>query len=343
MNKKRKILLSLFGIVGISAIGGAAYYVLFTDNSVDEYKKILSSPNKTEDDDKKNILRNNITKTDIKRGASDIEQARKDKNENDIAVIIKSRYSNVWKEDATVKWRSDLNLFEFINGLNVLYITADGNSLIQGHIFDINTGLDYTDQTLAKISKIDTSKLPIKDAIKIINGDGKDTLYVFGYLDDNLKNYYRSVLDNYNNVTIYVFLNKAKLNTNDDSYTKNYKEKIYKDIQCSNDKAREFSNYLRASKLVSVTERIDDCQKYLSEQYDANKIFNDYKISWSPTIFTVNGNRYKSLPDYQLKVVIEKDSKPENKPTNNVNSSAPIKNNSSKPIAGSGVASQMKD
>lgn len=323
MNKK-----ILYGVISASILlcAGGGYYLYGNNGELVQINEKSINQNQIKKEtnaDKKQLNESMIAvKSNIR-------------NENDLLAMLKSKYPSVLKNDPTITFNKKIDMYELINGLQVLYISADGKNLIQGHIYDLATGLDYTEARLAEIAKIDTGSLPLNNAIKMVNGDGSNTLYVFAYLDDGLKKYYNDTLSNINNTTIYLFLQKATFTNGDDQYITNYKEKLFQWVQCADNKEREFANYLKPGKFTPVTNSIDNCQETL-KTYNDLKIFDTYKIVYSPTVFTSNGYRYKALPDYQLKQFMQNQVKVNNGGKNQ--SSAPIKTNSS---GGVGIANQM--
>lgn len=280
-------------IIGCVAIGGG--YILW------QYK--LSVPI----DD--NTLGKNIVKT------SKVVQQQNDraiksvqgtvKSGSDIKILLRSRYPNSFGESSTVEWNDTLGLYEVVNGLQVLYVTNNGKNVISGHVYDLRTGLDYTDAKIAEVSKIDVRSLPLNKFIKVVNGDGSRVIYVFAYLDDQFKKYYNDTLANINNASIYILINKATENDSDDEYIKIYKEKLFKAIYCSDDSERELKNFLKPAKWNPLTNTIDNCNQKIKDD-DVSGIFSKYRIVWSPSLFLANGNRYKALPDYQLNQILDK-------------------------------------
>lgn len=312
MDKKKIIGIA---IAGIAILGGGGYY-FFGGSSGEPIEINKNSFNKNQINKESNAEKKQINES-ITAVKSNI------RDPNDLLAMLKSKYPSVLKDNPTITFNKKIDMFELVNGLQVLYISKDGKNIIQGHIYDLATGLDYTDAKLAEIAKIDTSTLPLNSSIKLINGDGSNVLYVFAYLDDNLKKYYNDTLANINNTTIYLFLQKATYSQNDDQYITNYKEKIYQWVYCSDNKEREFANYLKPGKFSPITNSIDNCQMYL-KSYNDLKIFDTYKIVYSPTVFTENGYRYKAIPEVQLKPLMVKKSATSN------NSSSPMSNNQNK-------------
>lgn len=97
-------------------------------------------------------------------------------------------------------------LYEIRIGTEVMYSDAKGDYLIQGALFDTALRRDLTAARIDKLTAIDVSKLPLKDAMVVKQGSGARTLVVFA--DPNCgycKQFERDLL-NVKDVTIYTFL-----------------------------------------------------------------------------------------------------------------------------------------
>lgn len=316
MNIKKIVLITGISTISVGLLWGG-YKYFFSNDILDIPKEQIN----------KNLVKKDelIDKKNLTESMSKIQSGIR--NSNDLMTFLKTKYPSVLQPNSTVEYNSKIDMYQLINGLQILYISKDGKNLYQGHIYDLATGFDYTDAKLAEISKIDTNTIPLGDAIKMVNGTGKKVLYVFAYLDDNLKKYYNETLSNINDTTIYLFLQRSTYSPNDDQYVSSYKDRLFKFIQCSDNKEQEFSNYLKPGKFSPVTNNIDKCGEYLQKIKD-DIDFEKYKIVYSPTIFTSNGYRYKAIPEYQLKDVInQSESSNQNNPKNDkLNSSSGVGN-----------------
>ena len=71
-------------------------------------------------------------------------------------------------------------LFEVrVNGTEIFYTDSEGNFLIQGSVFDTKARTNLTELRTNKLSAIDFSALPIKDAFTVVRGNGKRKIAVF--------------------------------------------------------------------------------------------------------------------------------------------------------------------
>src|SRR5678816_2649473 len=58
-------------------------------------------------------------------------------------------------------------------GVQVIYVDATGNYIIQGKIYDLRADRDLTEERLRKLNAIKFESLPLDLAVKIQRGDGK--------------------------------------------------------------------------------------------------------------------------------------------------------------------------
>jgi thiol:disulfide interchange protein DsbC len=88
----------------------------------------------------------------------------------------------------------------------IYYSDAAGNFLIQGNLIDTKSKRNLTEEREAKLSAIDFSALPLKDAITIVHGNGKRKLAVFEDPNCGYCKRFERDLAKVDNVTVYLFL-----------------------------------------------------------------------------------------------------------------------------------------
>lgn len=324
--KSKKILFLIFLIV--LGIVGAFYWLWGVKHTVDVDESALN----------KNVVKTSKVLDDTQERQIKSVQANV-KDSSGIRSLLLNKYKS-FSPDATIDWNEKLSLYEVVNGLQVLYVTQNGKNVISGHVYDLQTGLDYTEAKMAEVSKINVKDLPLNKFIEIKNGDGSRVIYVFAYLDQQFKDYYNNTLSNINNVTYYILLNEATPRSDDDDYIRAYKTRIFKDVTCSDNSERELKNFLKPAKYNPITERVENCSNDNRDDTlnTPNNLFKKYKIIWSPTLFLGNGFRYKALPDYQLNQILDSKSNESqiSKPSDNsvatsMGATSPNKIQSSKP------------
>ena len=97
-------------------------------------------------------------------------------------------------------------LYEVRTGTDVFYTDAKGNFLIQGELIDTKARRNLTEDRIAKLSAVDFSALPLKDAFVTVRGDGKRQLVVFEDPNCGYCKRFERDLQKIDNVTVHTFL-----------------------------------------------------------------------------------------------------------------------------------------
>mgnify|MGYP000735855790 FL=1 len=97
-------------------------------------------------------------------------------------------------------------LYEFRVGTEVFYTDEQGNYVIDGHVIDTRTRVNLTQARIDKLTQIDVSKLPLKDAIVWKQGTGERKLVVFADPNCGYCKRFERDLNNVKDVTVYTFL-----------------------------------------------------------------------------------------------------------------------------------------
>jgi thiol:disulfide interchange protein DsbC len=93
-----------------------------------------------------------------------------------------------------------------INESDIFYTDAEGNFLIQGNLIDVRGKRNLTEERIEKLTAVDFSALPIKDAFTIVRGNGKRKLAVFEDPNCGYCKRFERDLQKVNDVTVYMFL-----------------------------------------------------------------------------------------------------------------------------------------
>ncbi|NNM64201.1 MAG: DsbC family protein [Burkholderiales bacterium] len=107
------------------------------------------------------------------------------------AQIIKTPYAGLYEVDL---------------GDRVFYTDATGTFLFAGEILDTRNGVNITKTRVEELQKIKWSELPLKDAFKVVYGNGKRQIAVF---EDPYCPYCHlldKTLETMSNMTVHVFL-----------------------------------------------------------------------------------------------------------------------------------------
>jgi thiol:disulfide interchange protein DsbC len=163
-----------------------------------------------------------------------------------------------------------------VNDSDIFYTDAEGNFLIQGNLIDTKAKRNLTEERVEKLSAIDFSALPLKDAFILVHGNGKRKLAVFE--DPNCvycKRFERD-LQKVNDVTIYTFLLPI---LSPDSVEKS------KNIWCAKDKGKAWLDWM----IRDQTPAKASCDTAaLERNLDFSK---KHKITGTPTVFFADGTR----------------------------------------------------
>lgn len=168
-------------------------------------------------------------------------------------------------------------LYEVAMGQNIAYVDADTNLLMFGHIFDMKTQHDLTQDRIEDLSKIDFKTLPLDKAIKVVKGNGARKFAVFTDPDCPYCHQLETNLQALDNYTMYVFLYPiAELHPNSHAKAES--------IWCAKDKVAAWHAAMIDRKeipLASCTNPIDQI---------AN-LGKKYGVQGTPTMIHSDGRR----------------------------------------------------
>lgn len=131
---------------------------------------------------------------------------------NDVTAEVKQRLQTLYPatEFTRVQPSHIEGVYEVVMGKNIAYTDPSARYLIFGHLFDMAEQRDLTAEVLETLNRIDVSSLPLDDAIKVIRGRGKRSLFVFSDPDCPYCRKLESELSMLDDVTIYTYLYPIK-------------------------------------------------------------------------------------------------------------------------------------
>jgi thiol:disulfide interchange protein DsbC len=188
------------------------------------------------------------------------------------------------------------DLYEVYIGGQIIYTNKNFDFLIvEGRVVDPKTKNDLTEIRLEELTRINFKDLPLKDAIKVVKGDGERKIAIFSDVDcPYCKRLEKNELSNIDNITIYTFLYPLA------TLHPEAEEKSNK-IWCSKDRAKAWNDYIFNNKLP---ENSGDCNTPVSKIVELGK---DLGISSTPTIILSNGRRVPgAIPHKQLEEYLQK-------------------------------------
>jgi thiol:disulfide interchange protein DsbC len=163
-----------------------------------------------------------------------------------------------------------------VNGFEIFYTDEQGNYLLQGSLIDVKERKNLTEERVEKLSQVAFDKLPAKDAIKIVRGNGKRRLAVFADPNCGYCKQFERDLTKVDNVTIQLFLYPV---LGPDSVVKS------RNIWCAKDKAKSWDDWMQRGAAPAAAE----CD---TAALTRNREFGQkYNITGTPTLIFSDGTR----------------------------------------------------
>lgn len=163
-----------------------------------------------------------------------------------------------------------------INESDIFYTDAEGNFLIQGNLIDVRAKRNLTEERVEKLSAIDFSALPIKDAFTVVRGNGKRKLAVFEDPNCGYCKRFERDLQKVNDVTVYMFLFPI-LSADSTDKAKN--------IWCAKDQGKAWLDLMVRDQAVAK----GNCDTSVLDRNLA--LGRKHKITGTPTLFFEDGSR----------------------------------------------------
>jgi thiol:disulfide interchange protein DsbC len=168
--------------------------------------------------------------------------------------------------------------FRSQQGVQVLYVDAGGNYVIQGNIYDLGADRDLTEERLRKLNAIKFESLPLNLAVKIQRGDGKRVLAMFSDPYCPACRQFERSLAQVDNVTIYVFMYPVIRPENTDHSRM---------VWCSPDRAKAWLELAAAP-----TPKVPNAAKSCGDPVDkVLKLGRSLAVNSTPTLILANGER----------------------------------------------------
>jgi thiol:disulfide interchange protein DsbC len=168
-------------------------------------------------------------------------------------------------------------LFEVrVNGAEIYYTDGEANFLIQGNVYDTRQRRNLTEERVDKLTAIDFSTLPLKDAFATVRGNGKRKLVVFEDPNCSFCKKFERDLVKLNNVTVYTFLFPI---LSPDSMKKS------EAIWCAKDRTKVWQDWMVRDALPTA----GNCDTSAIQRNV--ELGRKYRVTGTPTLVFVDGSR----------------------------------------------------
>ena len=197
---------------------------------------------------------------------------------------VKSLVKQKMNIEATSVKRLPIGLYEVVANRSLLYVDKDVKFLVAGHIFDIVTQKNLTQERLDELSRIDIAALPLEQAIKTTHGKGERTLYLFADPYCTFCQRLEKTLRNLENVTIYTFITPVMNST-----------EMVKRIYCSPDPQQAWYDWILDQKEPPALS--SSCKDTRGEKNA--ELFDKFGMEGLPTMYFSDGYRLEGAASLQ--------------------------------------------
>ena len=163
-------------------------------------------------------------------------------------------------------------------GIRVVYTDATASHLIQGNIFELGSDRDLTEERLRKLNAIKFAELPLDLAVKVQRGNGKRVMAMFSDPYCPACRQFERVLQQVDNVTIYIFMYPVIRPENADHS---------RAVWCSADRAKAWLE-LAAAPRPKVPEAGPGCKDPVDKVLQLGRSLG---VNSTPTLIFANGER----------------------------------------------------
>lgn len=180
-----------------------------------------------------------------------------------------------------------------VNGTNVFYVDAKGETAIFGKMIDMRTRTDLTEKRAQELTVVDFAGLPLEKAIVQKKGDGSRKLAVFADPDCPYCKQLDKDLEAVTNVTVYTFL-LPLTSIHPDAMRK------AEVIWCASDRVKAYRDWMIEG-IALAGER--DCQTPIA---DIVALAKKHWIQGTPGMVFANGKFVPgALPRHQIEALLD--------------------------------------
>ena len=168
-------------------------------------------------------------------------------------------------------------IYEIDTADQIIYSDAKGDYVLTGDMMDLKNRVNLTEARASQLNKIDFSKLPLQDAVKMVKGTGARKIAVFSDPNCPYCHKLEEELKSVDNVTVYTFLFPI---LSPDSTIKS------KSIWCSTDRAKAWTGWMLDRRAPDAAGNCDT--KVLSHNLELGR---SLRVTGTPTVFLADGRR----------------------------------------------------
>lgn len=167
-------------------------------------------------------------------------------------------------------------LYELVVGKNkIFYINENVDKMIIGHVFDLQTRRDLTNEKVRSLSVVDYKKLPFEDSFTVKKGDGSREFAVFTDPQCPFCKKLEKSLDSVTDYTMHVFM-MPLTSLHPGSV------KVAENIFCSSDKAKSWHDYVLRGKPVKEAKCKNPVERNIA-------LGDSLGVTGTPALIGVNG------------------------------------------------------
>ncbi|MEO8155343.1 MAG: DsbC family protein [Rhizobacter sp.] len=168
-------------------------------------------------------------------------------------------------------------IYELRLGTQIFYVDETGSYVIEGNLIDSRTRASLTEARINKLTAVDFSLLPLKDAMVWKNGTGARRLAVFADPNCGYCKRFEQDLQKIKNVTVYTFLIPI---LGGDSPQKS------EAIWCAKEPAKAWLSWMLEGKMPP--RNMGACNTPMERNLEFAR---KYRINGTPALFFVDGTR----------------------------------------------------
>lgn len=177
--------------------------------------------------------------------------------------------------------------FRSADGVQIIYTDAQGDHILVGNIYEARSSRNLTEERARKLNAIKFESLPLDLAVKIQRGNGKRLFAMFSDPYCPACRQFERVLQQVDNITIYVFMYPVIRPENADHS---------RAVWCSTDRAKAWLE-LAAAPRPKLPEAAPTCDNPVDKVL---KLGRSLGVGSTPTLILANGERVTgglSAPD----------------------------------------------